>query len=116
MDRLTGSNAGVLPDNPRACSSSGQFFCFWKSFLSGEAGVLFSGVPGAYLPFFQQFGIVILAMLPPGVLLGWLFRDSARSYCQTERTLAAAYAVECAGGVLGGTAGDGFSPPGHPQT
>jgi len=96
-------------------------FLFWAVFLLLEvlfvrgSRVLFSGVPGAYLPFFQQFGIVILAMLPPGVLLGWLFRDSAQAYCQDGRTLAAAYAVECTGGMLGGLLATGFLLRGIPN-
>jgi spermidine synthase len=96
-------------------------FLLWAVFLLLEvlfvrgSRVLFSGVPGAYLPFFQQFGIVMLSMLPPGVLLGWLFRDSARLYCQNGKTLAAAYAVECAGGVVGGLLATGFLLRGIPN-
>ena len=83
-------------------------FLLWAVFLLLDvlfirgSRVLFAGVPGAYLSFLQQFGIVILAMLPPGLLLGWLFWESARQFCGRGKTLAAAYAVECAGGVIGG--------------
>jgi spermidine synthase len=114
---LLGSAAGTWIGawiNAASSRTIPALFLSWTVFLLVEvffvrgSRVFFSGVPGAYLPFFQQFGIVILAMLPPGVLLGWLFRDSARLYCQSGRTLAAAYAVECAGGMLGGLLATGF--------
>ncbi len=83
-------------------------FLLWAVFLLLDvffirgSRVLFAGVPGAYLPFYQQFGIVMLAVSLPGILLGWLFCECARFYCQNGRTLASAYAVECTGGVVGG--------------
>jgi len=89
-------------------------FLLWAVFLLPDvffirgSRVLFAGVPGAYLPFYHQFGIVMLAVSLPGMLLGWLFRDCARLYCQSGRTLASAYAVECAGGVVGGLLATGF--------
>jgi len=89
-------------------------FLFWAVFLLLDiffirgSRVLLAGVPGAYLPFYQQFGIVMLAVSLPGFLLGWLFRDCARLYCQSGRTLASAYAVECTGGVVGGLLATGF--------
>ena len=65
-------------------------FLLWAVFLLLDvlfirgSRVLFAGVPGAYLSFLRQFGIVILAMLPPGLLLGWLFWESARQFCGEE--------------------------------
>jgi len=84
------------------------FFLLMDVFFIRGSRVLFAGVPGAYLPFYHQFGIVMLAVSLPGMLLGWLFRDCARLYCQSGRTLASAYAVECAGGVVGGLLATGF--------
>ena len=121
---LFGSAAGTWIGYRINASSSRTIpalFLLWAVFLLLEvlfvrgSRVLFSGVPGAYLPFFQQFEIVMLSMLPPGVLLGWLFRDSARLYCQSGRTLAAAYAVECTGGVVGGLLATGFLLRGLPN-
>lgn len=89
-------------------------FLLWAVFLLLDvffirgSRVLFAGVPGAYLPFYDQFGIVMLAVSLPGMLLGWLFCECARFYCQNGRTLASAYAVECAGGVIGGLLATGF--------
>ncbi|MCP4654378.1 MAG: hypothetical protein GY856_03055 [bacterium] len=64
--------------------------------------VLLGGVPGAYLPFPQQLAAMALSLLPVGVLLGLLFQWAAKLYVGRRRTLAAAYAIESAGGVIGG--------------
>ena len=91
-----------------------SLFLLWAVFLLLDvffirgSRALFAGVTGAYLPFYHQFGIMMLAVSAPGFLLGWLFRECARFYCQNGRTLATAYAVECAGGVVGGFLATGF--------
>lgn len=64
--------------------------------------LIFSGVPGAYLDFFHQMTAMILAMLPAGFLSGLLFQWAAKQYAAKGRTLAAAYMVESAGGLVGG--------------
>ena len=64
--------------------------------------VLFSGVPGAYLPFPRQLAAMAVALLPVGFLLGLLFQLAARIYVAGRRTLALAYAIESAGGLAGG--------------
>jgi len=64
--------------------------------------VLFGGTPGAYLPFGQQLLGMGLALLPFGVVVGLLFQRMAALYAEESGTLAAAYAVESAGGLLGG--------------
>lgn len=65
---------------------------------------IFGAVPGTYLPFhFQLLGVVI-ALLPPGLLLGLLFQWAAKRYAADGGTLATAYAVESAGGLTGGLA------------
>lgn len=64
--------------------------------------VLFGGVPGAFLPFWQQLLALTIAIAPVGVLLGLLFQWSARRFVGTRHTLAHAYAIESAGAVVGG--------------
>lgn len=64
--------------------------------------ILFSGVPGAYLPFQTQMLAVLLALLPIGLLLGMLFQWAAKGFITGGKSLALAYAVESAGGIAGG--------------
>jgi len=64
--------------------------------------LIFGGVPGAYLDFFQQLLVATLSILPVGLLSGLLFQQTAGLYVDSGRTLAAAYAVESAGGLIGG--------------
>jgi spermidine synthase len=64
--------------------------------------LLFGGVPGAYLPFPRQLFAMALALLPVSVCLGLLFQWAAKLYIDKERTLAAAYAIESAGAMVGG--------------
>ena len=64
--------------------------------------LLFGGTPGAYLPFLQQLLGMGLALLPFGILVGLLFQRAAVLYVGTGRSFASAYAIESAGGLLGG--------------
>ncbi len=64
--------------------------------------MIFGGIPGAYLTFFQQFVIAIISILPSSFLSGLLFQWSAKTYVATNRTLASAYAIESLGGIIGG--------------
>jgi spermidine synthase len=64
--------------------------------------VIFRGTPGAYLPFLQQLSGIALVLLPLGMSGGLLFTSAARLYVDRSRTLAAAYAVESIGGLIGG--------------
>ena len=64
--------------------------------------LIFGGIPGAYLTFFQQLIIVVISILPAGLLSGLLFQWTAKAYVTTGRTLASAYAIESAGGLIGG--------------
>ena len=66
---------------------------------------LFGAVPGAYLPFPQQMLAMLLALCPLGVLSGLLFQWSAKLYVSEGHTLARAYAIESAGGLIGGVLG-----------
>ena len=66
--------------------------------------LLFGGVPGAYLSFLQQVMITVISLLPAGLLSGLLFQWAAKMYVTGGRTTAIAYAVESAGGVVGGMA------------
>ena len=64
--------------------------------------LLFGGVPGAYLAFLEQMAVVVVSTLPLGLLSGLLFQWSAKRYVTEDGTLAVAYAVESAGGLIGG--------------
>lgn len=70
--------------------------------LARALRVVFRGTPGAYLAFPQQLLGLALVVLPFGVLLGLLFHRSAALYVSGGRTLARAYAIESAGGLVGG--------------
>lgn len=65
---------------------------------------IFGGVPGTYLPFQSQVIGLLAALFPLGIVLGLLFQQAAKVYIGETRTLARAYAIESAGGVLGGLA------------
>jgi len=64
--------------------------------------VLLGGVPGAYLPFGRQLLALILCLVPVSFLLGLLFQWTAKRAVGGGRSLAAAYAIESAGGLVGG--------------
>lgn len=67
--------------------------------------LLFGATRGAYLPFFRQIGAATAVLVPFGFLTGLLFHHAATSWLvsgRRERSLAAAYAVESAGGLIGG--------------
>ena len=68
--------------------------------------LLFSGVPGAYLPFSRQLLIPVLALGPVGLLAGFLFPPVATLYIDARtgaaRTLAGAYGIESLGALAGG--------------
>lgn len=64
--------------------------------------LLFSSVPGAYLPLHTQIAVMFASLLPIGLLLGLLFQWTAKAYVANEKSLAAAYAIESLGGVAGG--------------
>ena len=64
--------------------------------------LLFSGVPGAYLPFQIQILAMALSLMPVGLMLGLLFQWTAKVYLTGERSLAFAYAIESLGGLAGG--------------
>ncbi len=64
--------------------------------------LLFTNLPGVYLPLHAQIAAICAALLPIGVILGVLFRWTARIYISTGKSLAGAYAVESTGGLAGG--------------
>lgn len=64
--------------------------------------ILLGAVPGAYLPFGEQIVTILLTLMPAGILSGWLFRRAAGLFVAEGRTVAAAYAIESAGGIAGG--------------
>lgn len=70
--------------------------------LARGVRILFGGVPGAYLPFGRQLLALALCIVPVSLLLGLLFQWTARRLIATGRSSASAYALESAGGLLGG--------------
>ena len=64
--------------------------------------VVAGGVPGAYLPLGEQIVTIGITLLPAGFVTGWLFRRAAGLFVSEGRTVAAAYAIESAGGLAGG--------------
>jgi spermidine synthase len=70
--------------------------------LSRGLRILFGGVPGAYLPFPRQLAGMALALLPVSLTMGLLFQWAAKRYVGERRTLAAAYAIESVGALIGG--------------
>lgn len=64
--------------------------------------VLFTGTPGAYLPFPLQMAGMAGCLLPFGFVCGLLFQRAAAFYLNHRRTLAGAYAIEGLGGLAGG--------------
>jgi spermidine synthase len=69
---------------------------------------LFAAVPGAYLSFPEQLFILLSSLCPIGLALGLLFQWVARRWTGAGKSLAAAYAVESLGGLLGGLASTFF--------
>jgi spermidine synthase len=65
---------------------------------------LLHGVPGGELPLARQPVALLACLLPTAVVCGLLFQWTARRYMATGRSLATAYAIESAGGLLGGLA------------
>lgn len=64
--------------------------------------LLFSAVPGGYLPLHIQIIAVFVSLLPAGLLLGLLFQWAAKAYVAGAKSLATAYAIESLGGLAGG--------------
>ncbi len=64
--------------------------------------ILFGGIPGSYLAFPLQLIAITITLLPVGILLGLLFQWAAKLYIESNKTLALAYAIESAGGLIGG--------------
>ncbi len=91
-------------------SSSWTHFLFLMLSIAIPAGivfirairVIFYGTPGAYLPLHVQITAMAASLLPFGLLLGLLFRWTARTYIKEGKSLAAAYAIESMGGIAGG--------------
>ncbi len=65
--------------------------------------LIFSDIPGAFLPLHTQIAVMSASLLPVGLILGLLFQWTAKEYMAKGKSLAAAYAIECLGGLAGGT-------------
>jgi spermidine synthase len=72
--------------------------------LARGSRILWGGIPGAYLAFPTQMAAMALVMLPAALLTGLMFAHAAALAVRRGRSLATAYAVECAGGLIGGAA------------
>jgi len=70
-------------------------------FIRGSRNFL-GGVQGGYLPFSMQITGLIISLLPIGLLSGLSFQWTAKRFISENRTLAKAYAIESAGGIVGG--------------
>ena len=70
--------------------------------LARALRVLLGATPGAYLPFSRQLLGMALVCLPFGIAGGQLFQRAARVLVARGSTLASAYAIESAGGLIGG--------------
>lgn len=66
------------------------------------ARLLFSNITGSYLPLHEQIAVLCASLLPIGLILGLLFRLTAKIYIARQKSLAAAYAIESVGGLAGG--------------
>jgi spermidine synthase len=102
-----GALAGRWPGRPSARAIAALFAAFAVVLTASvvfvrAARLLFSGVPGAYLPFPQQILAMVLALMPVSMLAGVLFQWAARRHIGRGGTLAGAYGVECLGGLAGG--------------
>ncbi|MBU2502438.1 hypothetical protein KJ682_13985 [bacterium] len=69
---------------------------------------VWGAVPGAYLSFSGQMVAMSTILLPAALISGLVFALAARAAVSRGRSLGTAYAVECAGALLGGAAATGF--------
>ncbi|MCL5266526.1 MAG: hypothetical protein M1469_00285 [Bacteroidetes bacterium] len=70
-------------------------------FIRGVRNI-FGVVVGGYLPFIKQIIGLAIALLPLSIMSGLLFQWCAKRFVSESQSLAKAYAIESAGGVLGG--------------
>jgi spermidine synthase len=76
---------------------------------------LLGGIPGAELPLARQPVALLACVLPVAITSGLLFQWTARRYMSTGRSLASAYAIESAGGLVGGLAAALLAVSGRPN-
>jgi spermidine synthase len=70
--------------------------------LARSVRLVFTTVPGLYLPLESQIAAICMVLLPIGIILGFLFPWAARTFIAGGKSLAGAYAVESIGGLAGG--------------
>lgn len=89
-----------------------MFLLFWMgplilfdiAFIRGSR-IIFSGPPGAYLPFLEQLFVAAAALFPIAFPTGLLFSWAAKRFIAGDpqrKTLGTAYALESVGGLAGG--------------
>lgn len=110
---LAGTALGVLIDYRKKSISSNALnilFIIWgiafllDIYFIRSIRSVFSEAPGTYLQFSNQFIGIAAAVIPVSIILGLMFRHSARIYISSGNTLAKAYSIESIGGVFGGLA------------
>jgi spermidine synthase len=107
---LCSACGAILGRRDKQPSLVGIHLLFWLLAISIPVDVafiryvrlLFSDIPGGYLPLHTQILAVSVSLLPGGLLLGLLFQWAAKAYVAKENSLATAYAIECLGGLAGG--------------
>jgi len=104
---LAGAAGALAPPGHDPLGRSRVLFLAAAAVLPAEAAFLrgarliFGGVPGAYLPLWQELATVALGLMPAGAVLGWLFRCGARAMASQAGSLVAAYGWESLGGAAG---------------
>jgi spermidine synthase len=104
----TGCGTLLLPKTPTSFDRINLLFVLFSASLPLDIAfirsvrLLFSNLPGAYMPLHLQLVAICASLLPVGLILGLLFRWTAKAYIAEGNSLAAAYAIESVGGVAGG--------------
>ena len=110
---LAGSAAGTLAGRAlpaRRPAPPGALFLLFGALLPATVAlarglqVVLGGTPGAFLSMPALAAGMALVLLPGGLVGGLLFQRAAAASVAAGGTLAAAYAVECLGGLAGGAA------------
>ncbi len=108
---LLGTALGVLIDRHSkkiSVNTLNIYFLTWgiifliDIYFIRSIRIIFGESPGTYMQFVNQFSGILISVLPVSALLGLMFSHAARIYISGKRTLVKSYAIESAGGVIGG--------------
>lgn len=64
--------------------------------------LIFGAIPGACLPCPPQMAALVIALLPMGLLSGYLFREAAEFHAERGLSFIGAFGIESAGALVGG--------------